>query len=187
MLCQPACQWNSSLVLVLDSLFSLHGAFEIPTRSVGGLASVDFASHVDDDDGAPAGARVYVTDSVANEVREYGLDFTAMPHAYRGYSWRLCHSFGRTGEAPGEFRGLGAICQVRPGLAGGSALCLTETVGRRVQIVSLEGIALQLIQLPGSGPLLACCTDMHGRIWLLDDGNESAAQAHALTPRVFTF
>jgi len=82
---------------------------------------------------------------------------------------------GRKGTDSGEF--------INPvGVAiGHGRLYVSERVGRRIQVLTLEGLPLQVLDLPDSGMLGSLCVD-DTRIWCLGHGaGRGTAQMHLLT------
>ena len=123
-------------------------------------------------------------DSSANAVRVFERGILPFPKAYLGYSWGQGSCFGRTGDRPGEFRGIGGVDFVGP-----AALCVAESVNRRVQLLTVAGEPLQILNMPHAGLLRACCSDAAGRVWVLDDSSEEVdgarhARMHVITTRI---
>ena len=88
---------------------------------------------------------------------------------------------GKAGQTRKERKGTDSGEFINPvGVAiGHGRLYVSERVGRRIQVLTLEGLPLQVLDLPDGGMLGSLCVD-DTRIWCLGHG-AGTAQMHLLT------
>jgi len=130
---------------------------------------------------AAHGGEVFVADDT-HRVQVFSLGADSRPALpRRPTAWQAAHlgdrmqfrrAIGGQGDAPGRFKEPRGLAIVR------GLLVVSEAQGRRVQVLTLEGVPLQVLSLDSSGlGLRGLCVATDGRVWVVD---KEASKVHVL-------